>query len=119
MLYFEAQASPAEIGREKEKARALRKTQWWHRRISKGICTYCGQPTPPGALTMDHIVPLIRGGRSTRGNVAPACKECNNRKKYLLPIEWEELLRGFQNSAPPVEGTSNAYGSEENCHERM
>jgi hypothetical protein len=22
----------------------------------------------------------------------PACKECNNRKKYLLPIEWDEYL---------------------------
>jgi 5-methylcytosine-specific restriction endonuclease McrA len=33
---------------------------------------------------MDHIVPLIRGGKTTRGNVVPACKECNNKKKYLL-----------------------------------
>jgi 5-methylcytosine-specific restriction endonuclease McrA len=42
---------------------------------------------------MDHVVPLIRGGRSRRGNVVPACKECNNKKKSLLPVEWEEYLR--------------------------
>jgi 5-methylcytosine-specific restriction protein A len=43
-------------------------------------------------LTMDHIVPLIRGGKSTKGNVVPACKECNNKKKHMLPIEWEEYI---------------------------
>jgi 5-methylcytosine-specific restriction endonuclease McrA len=47
---------------------------------------------PPGELTLDHIVPVARGGRSTKGNCVPACKECNNRKKHLLPIEWEEFL---------------------------
>ena len=36
---------------------------------------------------MDHIVPLVRGGRSTKGNVVPACKACNTGKKYRLP--WE------------------------------
>jgi 5-methylcytosine-specific restriction endonuclease McrA len=42
---------------------------------------------------MDHLVPLSRGGKASRNNVVPACKECNSRKKYLLPIEWEENLR--------------------------
>ncbi len=42
---------------------------------------------------MDHIVPVVRGGKSTRGNVVPACKECNTKKKYMLPLEWEEYLR--------------------------
>ncbi len=46
----------------------------------------------PKELTLDHIVPVIRGGKSTRGNCVPSCKECNNRKKHLLPIEWEEYL---------------------------
>jgi 5-methylcytosine-specific restriction protein A len=44
---------------------------------------------------MDHIVPLIRGGKSTKGNLVPACKDCNNKKKYLLPIEWDEYLKSF------------------------
>jgi hypothetical protein len=26
----------------------------------------------------------------------PACKECNNRKKYLLPMEWDEYLHGIK-----------------------
>jgi 5-methylcytosine-specific restriction enzyme A len=47
---------------------------------------------------MDHIVPIIRGGKTTKGNVAVVCKECNNNKKYLLPMEWEEYLSGFTGS---------------------
>ncbi len=82
----------AEIKKERGKARELRASQWWKRRCAKGICYYCGRPTPPRELTMDHIVPMSRGGRSTKGNVAPSCKECNSRKKYLLPMEWEEYL---------------------------
>ncbi len=41
---------------------------------------------------MDHLVPLTRGGRSTRDNLVPACKSCNNQKKNMLPLEWEEYL---------------------------
>jgi 5-methylcytosine-specific restriction enzyme A len=44
---------------------------------------------------MDHIVPLVRGGKSTKGNLVPACKECNNKKKYLLPMEWDEYMKNF------------------------
>ena len=91
---FFVTVSPEEARREKEKASTLRKTQWWQRQVGKGVCHYCGSSVPPRDLTMDHIVPIIRGGRSTRGNVVPACKSCNNRKKYLLPVEWEDYLKG-------------------------
>jgi len=79
----------AAIVRERHKARDLRQTQWWKRKLAKGICHYCGKLYPPRELTMDHIVPLVRGGKTTKGNVVPACKECNNKKKYLLLIEWD------------------------------
>jgi 5-methylcytosine-specific restriction endonuclease McrA len=84
--------SEADVKRERRKARELRGSQWWKRRLAKGVCHYCGKRTPPGDLTMDHIVPIARGGRSTKGNVAPCCKACNNRKKQLLPMEWTEYL---------------------------
>ncbi len=80
------------IRKERAKARELRKKHWWQNRIAQGICYYCEQKFPPKELTLDHIVPLARGGRSTKGNCVPACKECNNRKKNLLPAEWEEYL---------------------------
>ena len=37
----------------------------------------------------------IRGGRSIRGNVVPACKDCNNRKKGMLPVEWDDYVRSL------------------------
>ena len=78
------------IRRERKKARELRATQWWKRKKSRGLCHYCGLTFPPRELTMDHLVPLARGGKSTKGNLVPSCKECNRRKKYFLPSEGEE-----------------------------
>lgn len=80
------------IRREREKAREIRKSRWWKNRVAEGRCHYCGGTFPPGELTMDHLVPVIRGGTSSRGNLVPACQECNSRKKYLLPVEWDEYL---------------------------
>jgi 5-methylcytosine-specific restriction endonuclease McrA len=83
----------ADIRRERNKARQLRESQWWKRRLAKGECHYCGRPTPPKQLTMDHVVPIARGGQTTKGNVVAACKECNSQKKQLLPMEWEAYLK--------------------------
>ncbi|MSM41330.1 MAG: HNH endonuclease [Geobacter sp.] len=91
-MAFIIEVSEQEIRREKEKARELRKSQWWKNRLAKGVCHWCGNSFPADELTLDHIVPVIRGGKSSRGNVVPACKECNSKKKYLLPLEWEEYL---------------------------
>ncbi len=94
MIHFFDETSVEEhIRKEKEKARRLRKTQWWLARIEKGVCYYCHRKVGRENLTMDHIVPLSRGGKSKKGNVVPACKECNNKKKYMLPVEWEEYMR--------------------------
>jgi 5-methylcytosine-specific restriction endonuclease McrA len=89
---FSVEVSDEEIGRERAKARELRKSAWWKRRLGEGVCHYCRRHFKPSELTMDHIVPIIRGGRSVKGNVAAVCKDCNSRKKYLLPLEWEEYL---------------------------
>ncbi len=90
---FMIEVSEEDIKRERQKARELRRSQWWKRRCAEGRCYYCGRKVKPQGLTMDHIVPIIRGGKSRKGNVVPACKECNEKKKYMLPLEWEEYLR--------------------------
>jgi len=82
----------AEVRREKARARELRASQWWKRKLGAGRCGYCGRATAARDLTMDHRVPLVRGGRSTKSNVVPACKPCNDAKKYLLPVEWDAYL---------------------------
>lgn len=84
--------------KEKQKARELRNSQWWKRRRSTGICHYCGKNFPPKELTMDHVVPIARGGRSTKGNLVPCCKTCNTEKKQMLPTEWEAFMKSLSNN---------------------
>jgi len=79
--------------REKQKARDLKGSAWWRKKRSDGLCHYCGEQFHPRDLTMDHVIPLSRGGRSDRNNIVPACKECNNKKKYLHTTEWDEYLQ--------------------------
>jgi len=62
-------------------------------------CAYCGRSvskTPPcEALlaTVDHVVPVSRGGPSSWLNLVSACKECNNRKADRTPDEAGMPLR--------------------------
>lgn len=79
-----------EIRRQKAKARELRKSRWWQLKTSSGICYFCGGKFSPKELTMDHLVPLAKGGTSSKSNLVPACKECNTKKKTSLPFEVEE-----------------------------
>ena len=80
------------IRAERNKARQLRKTRWWQQKTASGLCWYCGQQVGYAALTMDHVIPLARGGRSTKDNLVPCCKDCNTKKKSSLPVEWDEYM---------------------------
>lgn len=78
------------VRREKGKARELRKSRWWKGKIAEGLCQYCGIGVSPEKLTMDHVVPITRGGLSSKHNLVACCKDCNTKKKNMLPQEWEE-----------------------------
>ena len=43
-------------------------------------CQYCLTSPPLNQLTLDHLFPFSRGGRTTWDNVVTACKTCNHRK---------------------------------------
>ena len=94
---FAAFVAEEDVKREKFKAREIRRSRWWQQKRAQGVCFYCGRRVGPSNLTMDHVVPLVRGGRSIKNNPLPVCKECNNRKKYPLPMEWEYYLNGRKN----------------------
>lgn len=51
----------------------------------EGLCAYCGTDGP---MTMDHVVPLSRGGHHVAGNVVPACRSCNSAKGALTAGEF-------------------------------
>lgn len=94
-------AEEAHLRREKAKARELRHSQWWKNRRARGVCHYCGRRVPARELTMDHVVPIVRGGRSVKSNVVPCCKECNSRKQSLLPSEWQDYLNALAAGESP------------------
>jgi len=56
-----------------------------------GKCAYCDQPF----AELDHVVPLDKGGGTTKENVVPACKPCNRRKHAEL-IERGAYQRGYE-----------------------
>jgi len=86
-MSFYAPVDPGVLRRERG-ARPGASREWLvEAEAVDGICYYCRRRVGTRALTMDHIVPLGRGGRSVRGNVVPACKDCNNRKQSSLPVE--------------------------------
>ena len=50
-------------------------------------CQYCGVTPPRKLLTVDHILPRSRGGKTTWENVITACQKCNGRKSNRTPAE--------------------------------
>lgn len=50
-------------------------------------CQYCGKRGTAFDLTLDHILPRSRGGRTVAENLATACRACNNRKSDRTPEE--------------------------------
>lgn len=78
--------------REREKTYARRAKQRCSPELAKLMaelvmlpCVYCGAT---GRTTIDHIVPLSRGGKHEASNLAPACLPCNASKGSKLTSEW-------------------------------
>lgn len=85
--WYNLDIDKARYAKEKKKAQELKRSQWWKNILAKGLCHYCGARFPSKELTMDHVVPIARGGSSTKGNVVPSCKSCNRDKKLATPAE--------------------------------
>ena len=97
--YYElnpAHTDPKRLRKERENGQKLKKTRWWLDQLNRGICHYCEKKFGAGELTMDHVVPLARGGTTAKGNVVPACRNCNQRKRLHTPVDI--ILRGKPNN---------------------
>jgi hypothetical protein len=51
------------------------------------VCAYCGAHCSESDLTVEHIIPVSRGGRHEWTNVVTACRSCNTRKGNRRPEE--------------------------------
>ena len=72
---------------EKAKARELRVSIWWRQLVGKGACYHCEKKFKAEDLTMDHLIPIARGGKSDKKNCVTSCKECNTKKGYKTRAE--------------------------------
>ena len=50
-------------------------------------CQYCGKRYPTSELSLDHVIPRSRGGRTNWDNIVCSCTKCNARKGGRLPEE--------------------------------
>jgi len=61
------------------------------KRLYSKPCNYCGET---GSTVADHVIPLVRGGRHSIGNLQPLCFMCNSVKQARLQIEWKfEMIK--------------------------
>ena len=61
-------------------------------------CYWCDQrltmaSDQPNTLTLDHKVPLARGGLNKPFNYVAACKPCNNAKGSMLEADFWRFVR--------------------------
>lgn len=59
-------------------------------------CAYCSRLLPLENVELDHIEPVKRGGSLGLGNLAIACKICNQTKGELTAEEYQALMRGLE-----------------------
>jgi 5-methylcytosine-specific restriction endonuclease McrA len=57
------------------------------RRLYQSECIYCQSLDE---INLDHVIPIARGGRHSIGNLAPACRSCNQSKGSKTITEWRK-----------------------------
>lgn len=53
----------------------------------RNTCQFCSRTFSSSDLTLDHVLPRSRGGRSSWENLVACCYDCNNRKGDRTPEE--------------------------------
>lgn len=74
-----------------------------------GECVWCRRPLAPGDrdLSLDHLIPRLKGGPAWPENELAACRPCNRRRGHIAPAAWLEdcEARGLSPNRAVVERT--------------
>lgn len=87
-MNFYAPQTPQFIKQQREEAQKLKKSSWWQQKLQEGFCYYCEKKFTSQELTMDHKVPIARGGVSSRNNIVACCKDCNSKKQSMTSVDF-------------------------------
>lgn len=60
--------------------------------MTKKRCYYCGHKLSRKNKTIDHVIPLSKGGSDKTRNKVLACRTCNEEKGCLMPNEFRAIL---------------------------
>ena len=84
-------------GRERVRRLRPRIIERWGMRcyLCLGAIAIGPESSHPGALTLDHVVPIAQGGRDTEDNLRPAHRGCNVDKGERYPAWWERRQAGW------------------------
>ena len=63
------------------------------RNLYNSPCVSCGTSEK---IEADHIIPIVKGGRHSEGNLHPLCRSCNSSKRAKLWIEFVAEKKGSQ-----------------------
>jgi 5-methylcytosine-specific restriction endonuclease McrA len=55
-------------------------------------CQYCGKSFAKSHLTLDHVTPIVQGGKKSWENIVTSCKPCNQRKGGRTPQQAQMHL---------------------------
>jgi hypothetical protein len=56
--------------------------------MNKLLSSNCSQCGTNKAITLDHLIPISRGGRHSIGNLQSLCRSCNSSKNSKTIMEW-------------------------------
>ena len=87
---------------EEERKEILSKTN--------GVCAHCGKKLRDGTnLTVDHFIPISKGGINRMINCVPMCMDCNKNKSNLIyePKDYLEYLN--EDDLIALEGYFDSY----------
>lgn len=56
------------------------------------LCHWCGKIMQRSEVTLEHLIPLDRGGDDTKENIVLACRECNMDKGNMTEAEYKRKL---------------------------
>jgi 5-methylcytosine-specific restriction endonuclease McrA len=86
---------PAKNARQSVRNRALKEDQFVIltkelQRVYRDSCYNCGSMENQ---TLDHLIPLSKGGRHSVGNIGTLCSSCNSSKHARTITEWKHSKR--------------------------